>query len=130
MLSIAKIHLLATSFVLATVALGACDSPEPNPIIGSWVSADRVAGEYNELEIDSDLEGEATIHFYFADEAYFADFDVVAEPQGGGEYELEFECQGGCGELDFDAECELRNDELECEGDNGWEDYEFKWELD
>ena len=109
-----------------------CEPSEdsPDPIVGSWQSSERVANEHNEMEIDPDLEGEATIYFFIGEEAYYADFDVVAKPDGGHDYELEFDCQGSCSDLDFEAECELDGDELECEGDGNWEEYEFSWELD
>lgn len=112
------------------LCLGACLEPkdDPDPLIGDWQSTERVGGENNEMEIDSDLEGEATIYFYIGDEAYFADFDVVAFDTGSGRYELEFECEGACSELDFFARCTLDGDELECSGDGPWSEYEFVWE--
>ncbi|MCR9160839.1 MAG: hypothetical protein ACE37F_03605 [Nannocystaceae bacterium] len=115
---------------LLSVATAACDTSDPpDPIIGSWESKERVGAEYNELEIGDDLEGEATIYFFVGDAGYFADFDVVADPEGGGDYELEFDCIGGCNDLSFKAECELDGDELECEARGDWESYEFEWEL-
>ncbi len=122
-------RLLACATMVA--ALG-CDSepPAPDPIIGAWESAERIGSDLNEMEIEADLDGEATLYFFIGNDSYFADFDVVAEPEGNGDYELDFECQGGCDELDFTAECELDGDELECEGDGRWEEYEFVWEVE
>lgn len=106
------------------------EAAPPDPIIGAWESAERIGSDLNEMEIDADLEGEATVYFYIGGDSYFADFDVVAEPEGNGDYELDFECEGDCGELDFTADCELDGDELECEGDGPWEEYEFVWEVE
>ena len=116
--------------VALSLAATACDTENvPEPVVGEWESKDRIGADHNEMEIEEDLEGEATIYFFAGGEGYFADFDVTVDPEGGSDYELEFDCRGGCSDLDFKAECELDGDELECEGDGSWEEYEFEWEL-
>ncbi|MCH9681800.1 MAG: hypothetical protein K0V04_10235 [Deltaproteobacteria bacterium] len=116
--------------VAAALMAVACDTADPiEPIVGAWESTERIGSDHNEMQIDADLDGEATIYFFFDGEWFFADFDVTAEPEGGGDYALEFDCDGGCSELDFTAECELDRGDLLCKADGLWEDYEFEWEV-
>jgi hypothetical protein len=118
--------------LLAMLALsGACAPPEElDPLVGSWTSTMRIADEYNEMALDADLVGDATIYFYFDGDAYYADFDVTAERRGQDLYQLDLECQGDCSDLDFAAWCDLLGRALVCEGNGGWEDYEFEWARD
>ncbi|MEM9455113.1 MAG: hypothetical protein AAGF11_13110 [Myxococcota bacterium] len=129
-----RIHHLAPAGVLLSIlcGLGGCmaQDDDSDPIVGSWRSADRIGGEYNEMEIDEDLEGEATIFYYQEGQFFYAEFDVTIDPEGGDDYEIEFECIDGCGSLDFQTDCELDDDELECRADGDWESYEFEWEID
>lgn len=121
------------TFVLALSCLSGCqeDEPAPDPMIGAWQSRDSVAGQRNALEVRPDLRGEATIWFYYAEELYYADFDVrVSVIEKGARYELEMECDG-CADFDFDMECDMvYDDRLECDGDGPWESYAFEWERD
>lgn len=121
---------LATAGVLLAGLAGCAPPPEPlDPLMGAWTSTMRIADEYNELELDESLEGDATLHFYFDGAAYYGDFDVTGERLAQGSYELAFDCSG-CSDFDFDASCDLYGDRLDCEGDGLWEDYEFEWERD
>ena len=72
----------------------------------------------------------ATIYFYYQGEPFYADFEITVDPEGGDDYEVEFECIDSCSSLDFRADCELDDDELECRANGDWEDYTFDWELD
>lgn len=115
----------------AAMTTAGCNSEAaPDPIIGAWESTERIGSELNEMEIEDDLEGEATLFFFIGEGAFVAEFDVVVDPEGDGDYELDYECQGDCRELDFTADCEMRGDELECEGDGLWSDYELEWEVE
>ena len=112
-------------FILLSVS--ACDQgQEQDPVIGDWESAERIGSERNELEIDDDLEGEAVIYAFFEGDPVFVEFDVEVD-EDGGDYELDFECQGDCASLDFTLDCEFDGDELECDGDGVWSEYEFVW---
>jgi len=126
-------RILHTLPMLAALALGACAQEDdgPDPLIGSWESRDSVAGERNELQIDPDLRGDATIWFFFEGDLYYADFDVSARVlEEGSRYELEMQCEG-CSDFDFDMDCDLvYDDRLECDGDGPWADYVFEWERD
>jgi hypothetical protein len=129
-------RLLRVTPLLAMIVLAtACDSGDPpDPIVGSWRSTDVIGGDRNELELEDDLAGEAVLHFYYDDDyddgLYFAEFDVIADPQREGEYALYFECLGNCSDLDFTAKCELRADELDCTGQDDWSNYTMRWEHD
>lgn len=120
--------------VFIAAALFGCkddeESPQPDPIFGDWEAASDVGGETSELEIGENYEGEGTIFFYMDSTLYYADFDFSVEAKGGGEYEFDMECDGDCSDLDFTMDCEINEagDELDCEGDGGWESYEFEWE--
>ena len=122
------------SLVLAALALSlplvsGCED-DPDPIIGRWESTDPIGNSENTLEIDSDMRGESRIYFYQGDGYYYADFDVdVRVIEKGARYELDLSCEGNCGELDFEMECDLiTDDRLECEGDGTWSTYDFEWE--
>ena len=116
----------------ALALLSACEKdPGPDPIIGDWVLKDRVCDEYAELEVEDDLEGTATIYFYYEGSCYYADFDFEVDvDKRGRDYVFDMECDGDCGDLDFEMECELDGDDLECEGDEMWSDWDFEWERD
>jgi hypothetical protein len=113
--------------VAALLACAACSGVD---IAGDWESKDTVAGEHNELVVEENGTGEATLYFYIDGEPYKADFDVDWEERDNGDIDFDFACEGGCSNLDFTMECELNedSDEMECKGDNGWENYEFEWE--
>jgi len=127
-----KIILMAAVFGLCYALVGAGCSEEddgPDPIVGDWKLAEEVCGEYGEMEIEEDLEGEATIYFVYLGDCWYADFDFEIEKDGG-DYVFDMECDGDCSDLDFEMECELDGDELECDGDEMWSDFPFDWELD
>ncbi len=124
----------ATLFAaLATATLAGCPGVEAeDPIINSWESDKPIEGYHNELEIEEDLEGDAVLYFFWSDGYFYsADFKAEAEVTDDGEYEVSMECEGDCAFLDFTMTCELSGDgdELECEGDELWTDYEFNWKV-
>jgi hypothetical protein len=123
------------SVLLAIAALAGCTSVEdgPDPIVSSWESAEPVGGFYNSLEIEDDLSGDATIYFYASDGyLYYLEFDVEAEIDEAGRYTLELECNGDCGDYDFEMECDMSSlgDEMDCDGDGIWSQYAFEWKQD
>jgi hypothetical protein len=101
-------------------------------VVGDWESRDTVAGEHNEMALEEDGDGEATLYFYYDGEPFKADFDLEWEETDNGDIEIEFKCDGDCGSLDFTMECELNDDETEmdCEGDEMWDSYEFEWDRE
>ena len=117
--------------VLTTLALAACPNSdsEPDPIAGDWRSSESIGGNRNTLEIDDDLAGTAKVFFAIEGDLFFANFDVVVSPERDGEYTVDMECDGACGELDFEMECEITSSgsRLECEGDGLWGGYPFEW---
>jgi len=144
--------LIALTGIAFLVVLSACqpEDEEPEPIIGDWQSTEELEcngyGSYsdrNKLEIDDDLEGEATIYaaHWNSDEddveCSVIEYEVEVEvDKKGKEYTLKLECDEendsmyDCSDLDFELECELDDDEMECDGDELFGDYEFEWELD
>jgi hypothetical protein len=118
---------IASFFVILMAATG-CELIDP--IVGEWESDSGDRDYPNELELDEDMEGEATLYFSLSGVNYSADFDVECDVDDNGDYECEFECEGDCSSLDFDMECEIDGEfeELECEGDGLWEEYDFEWE--
>lgn len=129
-----KFHsLLVIGMIFAALTImAACEEDEgPDPIIGDWDFKERICDEYGEMEVESDLEGTATLWFYYNGDCYYADFDFEIEiEKAGKEYVFDMECDGNCSELDFEMECELDGEDLECEGDGVWDSYEFEWEKD
>jgi hypothetical protein len=118
-------------------ALG-CDSAY-QPAVGQWVSQQLINGEYNEMDVDRDFAGDATIYFFVTgdDTFYWADFELeLTEAEIVNQVHkmrFEMDCDGSCSDFDFTMTCELSRDEeeLECEGDGAWETYElFDWERD
>jgi len=116
-------------------------------VIGDWASFDRLEcqgygsfNNYNEMEIDDDLEGTADIYFWYEYEGIadccHAEFDIEVEDMDVDEFEIEFDCSDedavafSCSDLDFTMVCELDHGDLLCEGDGVWDGYEFEWERD
>ncbi len=100
---------LSSPAVLALFVLSACQ----DPIVGVWESEQAISFEglslgTIELEIEKDLRGEGST----SDIA--CTFDIEVSAQGDDEYEIEAEL-GGCGLLDTEYDCELDDDELECD---------------
>jgi hypothetical protein len=116
-----------TTLALAALSLAGCASPA----IGDWRSSDTVANEHNEMKLEDDLSGEATVYFYLDDEPYFADYDVTWEDEGD-TIAVDLECKGDCASFDFKMDCELNDDEdeMECDGDGAFRDYVFEWKRD
>ena len=131
---------MAMCLVLGWVSLAVlgCDAAY-KPAVGQWISQQAINGEYNEMDVDRDYGGDATLYFYITgdDTFYYQDFilELTEADIINGEHKMKFdmECDGSCSDWDFEMTCELSRDqdELECEGDGNWETYEmFDWERD
>ena len=120
-----KSLLSVLAIALSSLALNGCAD---DSLVGDWESADKLAGERNEMTIDEDGRGDARIYFFYDADVYYADFDIEWEVDGD-DYEIELDCDGSS-ELDFTMECEISEDEteLECEGSDAFDDWEFEWE--
>jgi hypothetical protein len=129
-----KKYMNALCGLAMSAGLAACG---PN-VEGDWVATERVGSERNEMTIDGDGEGEATIWFVVAYEGEYylasADFDFTSEIDGD-DVEFDMECKstdlGPCGSAwDFTMDCKLKADgeELDCSGNGAWRDYDFEWE--
>lgn len=139
--------------LMLSVGISSCNdgANETDPIVDNWISTDDIDGMDSELSFDSDGRGEALIYAFLTvetDEGTLPlliefEYELEWENSRNKEYDIELEntglcivaldeCFDGDSEYDFEMECELnsRHDELECEGDNGWEGYEFIFELD
>jgi len=92
-------------FVLLAISLVGCAS---DPLVGTWEA--RTENITAEFVIDDDLRGDGTA-FVQEDGGFTCHFDVDAEPEGGGDYELEFRGRRGCS-LDEQADVALDGDRL------------------
>lgn len=101
-------------------------------LVGKWEGQGGTLQDQNEMEIEDDGKGDATIYFSSGGSNYKTDFDIDWEEGGGDdEYDIEMDCRADS-TLDFKMECDINDDgdELECKGDGGWSDYEFEWKKD
>ena len=109
----------------------ACTEAEegPPPVVGDWESAEDWCGFTDEMEVEDDLKGEAKIALY-CDEgtAWYCEYDLEVEKDGS-VWVFDLEC-GGNSEYDFEMECEIDGDTMECEGTDGYLDGydDFEWE--
>jgi len=125
--------LALVSGALVTGCLETETDAAPPVIIGDWESEETFCGENDWIEMDDDLTGEARIYFALDGECYFADFDVEVEEVDTDEYEIAFEVQDRelAFLLDFVMTCEVEDDdEIECEGSDGFGDAEWVFERD
>ena len=86
--------------------------------------------EYDSMEIDGDLEGEGRVYFYIEDNCLYDEFRIevnIVESQK--RYEIDFE-SSVLSYLDFTMDCEVRDDTIDCEGDELWAGAEWTWEMD
>jgi hypothetical protein len=117
-----------------------------DPILGSTWTASAPEGRSNSLEVDDGLRGKATVFAYVSiDEgpALIAfHFDVAARILRTGDYRFELKADQLCTPsgsycisddvdvFDFEMDCTLNRDResLDCQGDGGWDSYEFDWQ--
>jgi len=127
---------------ITALALAGCGE---EAVLGEWESTERIGDKRHSLDLSEDGEGAAKIRFYFTDDGYsilvVAQMDVRWEDRGEGRYILDLECDkvklpelgestSDCAELDFEMECDLygdAEDELECDGEGVFEDFDFEW---
>jgi len=100
--------LLAFSFLCA---LPACnDEPYIDPVWGEWEGRSNGCAARTEFEIDDDYRGDGRL---VLDDCTVCDIDIDVDADGDGEYELEVagvDCRGT-----IDLDCEVDDDELECQ---------------
>ncbi len=110
--------LLAFSFV---VALPACaEEPYVDPVWGDWEGRSNGCAARTEFEIDDDYRGDGRI---VLEDCSVCQVNLDVEPEDDGEYELEVagvDCQGT-----IDLDCEIDDDELECQDSVGTR-YDFE----
>ena len=132
--------------ILGVIAalVGGCilleDEPKQDPIVGKWRDANTVGDcDDNKMEIDQFLEGKATFHFMVGPSCYWYDYDVYVRHKRYQEYEISFEYDNDCGEQDgedscvvdpgdFEFDCDLVDDELDCKDTQT--DVVYNWEDD
>ena len=129
--------LLLVCFGLGLVACQKDDSDggEPDPVVGNWRSSESLddAGNFfNSLELDKKLEGEATIYYFYIDDFYYDDFEVVGESNGNGSYEFDMDSLLGGSPNDFTMNCDMMasGEKMTCTGSGLWDDYAFEWVKD
>ena len=118
--------------VLLGVVIVACDEEKKDdPIIGGWAADEETGGETTEMEVRSDLEGDAKIWgFYDGDLLYF-NYDLSVENNGNGEYKFELDSLDDSA-FDFNMDCEINSDgdELDCEGEEIWQNFSWTFEKE
>ncbi|MEM6292516.1 MAG: hypothetical protein AAGA54_14675 [Myxococcota bacterium] len=96
---------------LTLLAVPACDDePFVDPVWGEWEGRANGCPARTEFEVDDDYRGDGRLVF---DDCSVCEVNLDIEPEDDGEYEFEVAgvtCQGA---LDF--ECEIDDDELECQ---------------
>ncbi len=111
-----KLHLVLTSALLAGAAtLPGCDDPESvDPIWSEWTMPANGCEVRTLIEIGDDYRGEGRVVY---DDCSVCRIELEVDPQGGNEYEIQVDgvdCQGT-----IDLDCELHDDELDCEDATG-----------
>lgn len=92
-------------------------------------SSRRIQGERNELELEEDERGQATLYFFFGETFCEADFDVDWDEEDNGDLTLELACDGNCSELDLRMECAFSSneEEMDCDAEEPFRHYEVEW---
>ncbi len=95
--------------------LTACDSEEDiDPVWGDWEGRANGCAARTEFEIDDDYKGDGRVVF---DDCSVCQVNIDVDPEDDGEYQLEVDGVDCEGSLDLD--CELDDDELECQDSTG-----------
>ncbi|MEM6789035.1 MAG: hypothetical protein AAGA56_08840 [Myxococcota bacterium] len=113
--------------------VGCAASPE-----GEWRSEQILGnGEENEMSLEADGRGDATLWAVRTGDMAFTEFEFDLEwsEQSDRTYEIDMECdEGPCdeGRNDFEMECDFINtddgERLDCEGDERWSGVVLQWE--
>jgi hypothetical protein len=106
------------TLLAAALSCGGCsviNEYEDPTLVGKW-EGDDTSPESNEMDIELDGKGDATIAFQGGN----VELDIKWEYKTPTKYELKFECSNaGCGVQDFEFECKEKKEgeELECESE-------------
>ena len=96
-------------------ALPACDDePYVDPVWGEWEGRSNGCSARTEFDIDDDYRGDGRL---VLSDCTVCQVNIDVDADGEGEYELEIagvDCQGT-----VDLECEVDDDELECQDEVG-----------
>ena len=120
--------------VATAMVVGGCEPP----VVGFWRSDKELDnGKHNELDLYSDLSGEALIWATPSnDKGNWSkfEFDVVWEDLTD-VFDLNLDCTSGpCDGADFYMACEVIEEEssgeekLDCDANRHWKDYAMQWE--
>ncbi len=109
------------------IGLTGCAQPA---IIGDWESSEQLGGQRDELELEEDERGAALIWVTSEGRLIAIEYDVEWREDGTDRYEVDLECDGDCASLDFTMDCEMRgdDDEMKCDADGIFNNFEFEWE--
>lgn len=103
------------------VALPGCaDEPYVDPVWGDWEGSSNGCPARTAFEIDDDYRGDGRV---VLDDCSVCEVNLDIEAEGDGEYEIEVagvNCQGT-----IDLDCEVDDEELECQ-DNVGIRYDFE----
>lgn len=105
------------------------------PLVGEWKGDGDGASRENEMTIFEDGTGEAELYYYGGEDGstlFSLDFDIKWTALDSGRYDLEFECEGNCSDVDFTMDCTMYEEAetMSCDGDKLWADYDFEWRYE
>lgn len=124
------------TMLLASFAMGCADPPPEAP--GDWQSSQPVGAAHNTLSVDDAGGAKATLHILFVEQgdSRTGRFELEADWKYTGETSVEFDMSclrtpfGECEDSDdFEMSCDFEQEgnELTCDGENNWQDYDFVW---
>jgi hypothetical protein len=108
-----KTILLTLSAALCLSTVG-CDADAPDPVVDEWTAPAANCNSRTQFEIDDDYKGDGR---YVTASCTVCQVNIEVDPEGDGEYELRLDPVDCMGTLDLD--CEIDDDELECEDQSG-----------
>ena len=121
---------VAIAFVVSGCIM-TLDEPELDPLVGTWKLTDDYSCGDSEMDIGERLEGTATLYYPYGVNCFRYEYQIVAESLGDDEYDIDFEWESTWNVTDdedtsleaddFDLDCSLDRDELNCDGDMDWE---------
>jgi len=121
--TLGEMTLRSSLFLLSSIvfALAACEEqPYVDPVWGEWEGRSNGCPARTEFEIDDDYRGDGRL---VLDDCSVCQVNLDIDADGEGEYELEVagvDCQGT-----IDLDCEVDDDELECQDEAGGR-YDFE----
>ena len=116
-----KKTIITTILAVLPLTTVGCEDEKFDPIWGEWEAQANGCNVRTQFEVDDDYKGDGR---YVTGDCTVCEVNLEVDPQGDGDYEIEVnpvDCQGT-----LDLDCNLDDDELECEdGMGGRIDFEL-----